>query len=794
MKRRILLVTVVLLGLIIATTGTLHADGIIIPEPPPHVPITEVPNLTIKYHRVGVIIENQVATTHVDQVFVNEAPYEMEGTYIFPLPEEAAISEFSMWVDGEKLEGQILDKDKARRIYEDIVRRRKDPALLEYMGRNAFQARIFPIPSHGERRVELEYSQVLSMEGGLVKYVYPLDTERFSARPLEEVAISVEIHSNEPIKAIYSSSHQVAVDRRGDYSATVGYEEYDVVPDRDFELYYTIAEEDFGLNLLSYRESNEDGFFLLLVAPKVEVKEREVVAKDVILVLDTSGSMRGEKLAQAKGALDFVLDNLNDEDRFNVIAFSTGVRQVATRLQPAEERNEALHFVRELEAVGGTDINRALLEALAQVEEERPTLIIFLTDGLATEGVVDTDQIIGNVGREATSAVRIFTFGVGDEVNTVLLDTLAQSYRGASAYVRPGQSIEEEVSAFYAKVSSPLLADVDLDFGEVQVEDTYPYPLPDLFAGTQLVLVGRYRDGGFTTITLEGEVNDRPQRFAYGDLHFRDEGGESFIPRLWATRKIGYLLSQIRLHGESRELVDEIVSLSVRYGIITPYTSFLVEETERALTDAGREVIVEKEVQIMATPAPAYGANAVEKSVVQESLREADTVSAPASAEVKHVGDKAFVLHDGVWTDTLYGPDRMETAKVGFGTDGYFDLLAARPEWGKYFALGQHVIVVLEGRAYEVAEGDYELALTPVARLTEPSPTVQVPEPTPTVRLPDPTPTVRSAEPTPTVRSVEPTLTAAPASTEGQGKPICPGAALSVVLPLLGLAFAWRRR
>jgi Ca-activated chloride channel family protein len=576
------------------------------------------------------------------------------------------------------------------------------------------------------------------------------------------------------------------VDRRGEYNATVGYEEYDVVPDRDFELYYTVSDEDFGLNLLSYREAGKDGFFLLLVAPKVEVEEREVMAKDVILVLDTSGSMRGEKLDQAKGALEFVLDNLNDEDQFNIIAFSTGVRQYATRLQPAQERNEALHFVRDLEAAGGTDINRALLEALTQVGDERPTLIIFLTDGLATEGVVETEQILANVDQAATKAIRVFTFGVGDEVNTILLDTLAQSHRGASAYVRPGQSIEEEVSAFYAKVSSPLLADLDLDFGEVHVEDTYPYPLPDLFAGTQLVLVGRYRQGGFTTVTLEGEVNDRPQRFAYEDIHFRDRGGESFIPRLWATRKIGYLLSQIRLHGESKELVDEIVSLSVRYGIITPYTSFLVEETEKALTDAGREIIVEKEVQVMATPAPAFGAGAVEKSIAQESLRGADTVSAPTTAEVKHVSDKSFVLRDGVWTDTLYEPDRMETVKVGFGSDGYFDLLSARPAWGKYFALGQHVIVVLEGRAYEVTEGDYEVP--------ERSSVVPSPAPTRTVRSTEPTLTVRSPEPTPTAESPESTSTVTPTSAKSPGKSICPGAALSAMLPLLGLALAWRRR
>jgi len=708
----------VVLLLLVCLTPCL-ADGILIPGPP-DTPVPEVPYFDIKYHHVKCEIHDQIATTYIDQAFVNNTGRALEATYLFPVPAGAVINDFKLHADGQEITARLLKRDEAQRIYEEIVRRRKDPALLEYVGRNAFQARIFPIPSHGERRVELEYSQVLSMDGGLIKYVYPLDTERFSARPLEEVAISVEIHSNEPIKAIYSSSHQVAVDRRGDYNATVGYEEYDVVPDRDFELYYTISEEDFGLNLLSYRQPDEDGFFLLLVAPKVEVEEREVVAKDVILVLDTSGSMRGEKLDQAKGALEFVLDNLNDADRFNIIAFSTGVRQYATRLQPTEERNEALNFARELEAVGGTDINRALLEALDQVDEERPTILIFLTDGLATEGEIETDRILDNVDDAAPDNARIFAFGVGDDVNTILLDTMVEAHRGASAYVRPGQSIEEQVSAFYAKVSSPLLADLDLNFGDVHVEDTYPYPLPDLFAGTQLVMVGRYREGGFTTVTLKGELNDHPRSFAYGDIHFRDEGGEPFIPRLWATRKIGYLLSQIRLHGESRELVDEIVSLSVRYGIITPYTSFLVEETEKALTDAGREIIVEKEVQIMTTPAPAYGANAVEKSVVQESLRGADTVSAPAAAEVKHVGDKAFVLHDGVWTDTLYEPDRMETARVGFGTDGYFDFLSARPEWGKYFALGQHVIVVLEGRAYEVAEGNYEPVLSPVAG-TEPS-------------------------------------------------------------------------
>ncbi len=723
-RNRLLCRILVLLALWIGVSAPALADGFIIPEPPPHVPIVEVPYLTIKYHRVTVSIEDQVATTHVDQVFVNEGRHEVEGTYIFPLPEEAAISEFSMWVDGQKLEGQVLERDEARRIYEDIVRRRQDPALLEYVGRDAFQASIYPIPPGGERRIELEYSQVLPMDNGLVEYVYPLNTEKFSPRPLEEVTVNVTIRSDEPLKAIYSPSHDVDIVRRGDHNVVVGYEEYDVKPDRDFVLYYTVSPEDVGVNLLSYKpDGRGDGFFLLLAAPNVEVDTQRVIAKDVILVLDVSGSMRGEKIDQAKEALSYVLENLNDEDRFNIISFSTSTRPYARGLVPADERGEAGDFVDRLEAGGSTDINRALLEALDMVDEERPTILIFLTDGLPTVGEVDIDRIIGNVAEVAPENARIFPFGVGYDVNTALLDTIAESHRGASGYVRPEEAIDEKVSAFYAKVSTPLLADLEIDFGRVDVEDLYPYPLPDLFAGTQLVVVGRYHNGGNTTLTLSGTVNGRLQTFRYDDARFEEQGGEEFIGRLWATRKIGYLLQQIRLHGEQGELVDEIVELSIRYGIITPYTSFLVEETEMALREEGRAQIVDA-VEVEATKVVEMsGEAAVERSVQEKVLSQAEApAAAPTMAPgigggvtdeygyqispVRYVGDKTFILHQGVWTDTTFDPDKMRPVAVSFGSDDYFALIAARPDWGRYFALGDHVIVVLEGTAYEVRQGE----------------------------------------------------------------------------------------
>ncbi len=723
----------ILAVLLLAPALPALADGLIIPDPPPHPPspIVDVPWLTIKYHHVAVTIDGRVATTRIDQVFLNEADRPVEGTYLFPLPEEAAIGEFVMWVDGEKLEGQILDRDEARRIYEEIVRRQQDPALLEYVGRDLFQARVFPIPPGGERRIELEYSQVLPLENGLVEYVYPLNTEKFSARPLEEVSVSVELHSREPIKAIYSPSHDVGIDRRGDYNATVGYEAYDVLPDTDFVLYYTVSQDDVGLNLLSYLPpGGREGFFLLLAAPKVEIDPGEVVAKDVICVLDVSGSMRGEKIEQAQEALRFVLDHLNREDRFNILAFSTSTRAYARGLVPADEAAEARAFVNRLEANGSTDIARALLEALAMVDPARPTILIFLTDGLPTTGEVDIQRIIRLVGNAAGEEVRIFSFGVGDDVNTTLLDSVSQNHRGVSAYVRPGEGIDEEVSAFYAKVSTPLLANLEIDFGQVEVYDLYPYPLPDLFAGSQVVIAGRYERGGAAEVRLTGQVNDRQQTFTYPDVTFRREGGEEFIARLWASRKIGHLLQQIRLHGEDRELVDEIVELSVRYGIVTPYTSFLVEEPEDALTEEGRRTRAE-EIVVQATAAPQVGGEAVAQSEEEQKLSAADRVVAPTMspagggipaeeprpAAVKYVGDKTFLWDAGreAWLDTTYEADRMEAVTIHFGADDYFALIAAHPDWGRYFSVGDRVIVVLEGTAYQVVPADEGATASPAS-------------------------------------------------------------------------------
>ena len=718
----------ILLMIIAVSVGLMSpagADGIIIVDPPPGVDVRLDQSLAIKYHHVDIQIKDQVATTRVDQVFVNDNPWAAEGTYIFPLPQGAAVSDFVMWVDGKAVHGEILEADEARTIYDDVVRRMKDPALLEYVGRKALKASVFPIPPGEERKIELEYSQILPVENGLVHYIYPLSTERFSSRPLEDLVVRAQIESREPLKAVYSSRHEVSIDREDDYHALLGLEQSDVLPNRDFELFYTISSEKIGLNLLSYKEEGQDGFFLLLAAPDVKVDEEEIVVKDIILVLDTSGSMQGEKMDQAKEAARYVLDHLNPLDRFAIVSFATTTRSFSPSLEPAAQADKGKDFLDRLEAMGSTDINRAMIEAVGLAEEVRPTTLIFLTDGLPTEGVTVTGAILDNVAREAPDNVRIFSFGVGDDVDTDLLDQISLDHGGASTYVRPGEEIDEEVSAFYRRVKMPVLSDLSLDWGDIIVDQVYPQRIPDLFAGSQLIMLGRYREGGPAKITLKGMVNQEERSYTYEDLSFRKEGGDDFIPRLWATRAVGYYLTQIRLYGEKQEWIDSIVSLSTRYGIITPYTSFLVQEKDIFSTQGREEIISDFEEEMAAAAAePAFGEAAVEKAVYQKSLSAAPVGAAvPVNMSVstgidgtskmvrvsevlKNVGSKTFLWRNDTWIDTTF--DRsMKTKKVAFLGEEYFDLISQVPVLGSYFALGERVIVVHEGQAYEtVAEDD----------------------------------------------------------------------------------------
>ncbi|HBG74225.1 MAG: hypothetical protein A2X25_03710 [Chloroflexi bacterium GWB2_49_20] len=722
MKHRLLALSVLLIFAITLLPSSARADGIIIPDPPICLPpgcspdLPPLEQLAIRYHHVTVTIQDQVAVTHVDQVFYNPNDWQIEGTYIFPIPQDAVVSNFILWIDGKPVEGQVLDATQARQKYEEIINSLRDPALLEYADRGAVQARIFPIPPQGERRIELEYTQVLRADNGLVKYSYPLNTEKFSVWPLENVTINVDIRSsNESIRAVYSPTHNIDTEILDTGHVIAGYEASNLTPNADFTLFYSIGESE-AFHLLTYRDASDltdpDGFFMLLLAPRPDAAA-ERMAKDIILVLDHSGSMEGEKFQQAQDALKYILGHLNPEDRFNIVNFSTSVETYARNLRPAQEATDAVEWISRQSAIGSTDINRALLEAAAMSDGEHPTYVIFLTDGLPTKGETDSQKIIDNFARSAPEELRLFAFGVGYDVDTFLLDSLTQEHHGTSTYVLPGDRLDEILSGFYAKISTPVLTNLSLDFGNLNTYDIYPSPLPDLFAGSQIVVTGRYRHSGTTHITLKGQVNGQTQTFKFSEQVFPESSSDAFnsaLPRLWATRKIGHLLNQIRLKGPNQENIDQIVRLSIRYGIVTPYTSYLVTE-DMPLGAAEQQRIANDQYSTMATaPAePAYGAPAVDKAAEQGQMAGADSAIAPSeniADVVKIVGARTFVNSNGIWMDTSFDPEKMQTIRVSFLSDDYFALSAARPELAAAFALGSRVIVLSDGIAYEVVDSN----------------------------------------------------------------------------------------
>lgn len=565
----------------------------------------------IKSQRIQTKIRDSVAETSVEQTFVNATSTEQEGTYLYPLPEGASPTTFSMMVGERTLEPRILRKEEARSIYEGIVRQRRDPALLEYVGRDLVRISVYPIPAHGERVIKMRYTEVLKPENGMRKYAYTLSTSRFGARPVGLTTVSIELHTTNPLKNVFSPSHDVSLRRPDDRSATATWEGSNESSDRDLQLYFSTSDDDIGLSLLTYRTGERDGYFMLLASPRISIPKQKILPKQIVFVLDRTGSMSGEKIQQARKALLFCLNTLRPEDRFNVITFNESPDLFSRNLEPANADNvkRAVKFVENVEASGGTNIDEALRSAMKQLSQERSRqkMIVFLTDGLATVGETNIDTILQHVHQQneesarlahvdgarlaglpkerddSSGKTRIFSFGVGYDVNVPFLDKLGQQNKGDSDFVKPSEDIEVKVSSFFGKVTSPILTNLQLAFDGADVYDVFPKSYPDLFKGSQLVITGRYRGEGRGTVRLTGLANETRETFKLASNLGDSDNRSNFLPRIWAMRKIGFLVDQVRLSNQpegKKELIDEIIRLSKDYGIITEYTSFLVDERE----------------------------------------------------------------------------------------------------------------------------------------------------------------------------------------------------------------------
>src|SRR3989441_3525929 len=647
---------------------------------------------------VQVNVTGRVARVTVEEWFRNTGALLNEATYLYPLPGEAVFSDFSLWQGDQELKGEPMDAAQARAIYEEIVRRKRDPALIELAGHGLLRARVFPIGPGETRKITLRYTQLLDRVGDAWRFRYTAGT---GAGAAASASFRVQVDSGARFGDPYSPTHRLSTTRSDNrIELTLA----ETGARGDLELFLPLARTLVGMSLVTSQPSGEDGFFMLLLAPG-SAAQAPAVRRDLVAVLDVSGSMSGDKLDQAKTALAQLLGTLRSGDRFRVVTFGSGVRRYAARWTDVSGDNvrAAQEWVRRLDTDGGTNIAGALGEALAEPPGEGGLgVVVFLTDGMATVGETNPERIAEQAERDR-GPFRVFAFGIGYDVNTYLLDRLTERARGVTEYIRPGGDIEQAVGSLASKIASPVLTDLALRAGGVELYDLQPQRLPDLFGGDELVVFGRYRGAGREerSVTVTGRRGGHEERFSTAARFGSEQPGADYVQQLWAARKAGALSSDIRLHGPNPEIVSELKRLALRYGILTDYTSYLVQEPS----------LVARPMPLQ-PPAPEAqaGAGAVQRSrearklagslsldaiVVTGAVGVADSLAAVPggrSDRSQRIGGRLFVWRDSVWTDIAHG-DSLRVVNVAAYSDAYFALLRALPELVRAATLEPAVLV-----------------------------------------------------------------------------------------------------
>jgi Ca-activated chloride channel family protein len=642
------------------------------------------------------------------------------------MPGEAVFTNFSLWIGEQEVRGEIMNADQARSVYEAIVRRLKDPALLTLAGHGLVRAQVFPIQPGETRKVVLRYTQLLDRAGDALRLHYSIgqrDQSRTHVHgdgPAAMGAFTYRLSAAgaEDYGTPYSPTHAITTRHVG------GRLEVTLDPDAagDVEIFLPVRRGLVGTSVVTHASEGEDGYYMLLLAPP-ETEDGTAVPRDLSLVVDVSGSMSGEKIEQARATLLQALGTLGPADRFRLVAFSSAVRSFRPGFTAATPDNlrEARSFVEALQADGGTNIAGALDAALgAAVAEDRLPIVLFLTDGIPSVGEQAPDRIAelagGRIGR-----ARIFTVGIGHDVNTYLLDRLAKEGRGSAEYVAPGANVEVAVGTLLNKIRRPALVNLRVVSAPVEFAQSYPARLSDLFFGEELVVFGRYRGAGDGRIVIEGERNGRRERFVAGASFSRSADGNEFVPRLWASRRIGDLTRQIRLEGASEDLVGQVRELGLRYGILTEYTSYLVQEPGVAIGPVGgprddrmRQTSGTNANAPAAAPRAQTGQLAFERARESSRMAGASTLAAAESAaeekqaaltgqahagELKRIAGRLFVRTGAIWTDAAHR-DSVRTVDVAPFSEAYFDLVKSLPEIAPYLQAGDQVLIA--GRAVSI--------------------------------------------------------------------------------------------
>lgn len=697
------------------------------PRPRPVLPPPE-PMLT-RLHSADIRITDNLASVSVSATFYNPNNFQVEGTYFFPIEPDVVVKDFAMIVNGKEQKAELLESDKARQIYESIVRQMRDPALLEYVGTKTLKANIFPIEARSEVNVILKYTQLVKMDANIYHFRYPLLSAKPNTGKINQLEVRVNIKSDTPVKLCYSPTHEIDMARKSENEVSAGLKMNNTIPESDFDIYWSLSKADVGVAVITFKPEKEDGYCLIALSPKIVIADWEYIPKDIVFVFDRSGSMAGEKIKQTKSAINYCLNRLDSRDRFSVITFSTDVEILTPGLIEASKTtvNDIITKIDIIEARGGTAIHDALTKAYEQLKEsDRLAIILFLTDGKPTIGPLDTNTILDNIKKIRTPNSRLFVFGAGTDLNTELLDRLAVENQGIQQYVSQKEDIETKISSLYDKISLPILTDITISADNIDFFDIYPKPTPDVFAASQLLLFARYRGTGTRAVQVQGKIK-KATTVLTCIANFNGNEQNSFLPQIWAHKKIAFLLEEIRIHGQNKELIEEIISLGKRYGIITPYTSFLIVDDKDmhargVIENTKRSFEMDKEgaggvglsrniaevkyahrfgIAPVVKCAP-LGFNGTE--AFSRSEEPAQSISKLVEKHIIRIVDKVFYSrNDGFYYDSLFEERmRSEIIEIKAFTEEYFNLLKIHKNIGKYLAIDKPIVLYIDGKVYKI--------------------------------------------------------------------------------------------
>ncbi|MGI8619907.1 MAG: VIT and vWA domain-containing protein [Gemmatimonadaceae bacterium] len=673
---------------------------------------------------VRVELASGVLRYEVSETFVNNGGALGEADYIFPLPRNAAFRDLRLMINGELVSGETMAADRARAIYEEIVRSQRDPALVEWFDHGLLRARIFPIAPGERKQVVVRFDVVAERQGDALRVDYFRGTEprpqQGRPAPVRGNGDDSEVSSQRAVSTFrlrypaspalgraYSPTHSLHESREGSwrmFESSGGGAAITVLIPR-------AGGSRPGVTVLTHATRRDDQYVMISLSPG---DSRAVPAsRDVAFVLDVSGSMKGEKMRQAVRAGEALLRTLRAGDFFRIIPFSTEVESFRSASVAATPANvsEAVRYLRGLHAEGSTNIQAALEEALDHEASGIP-IVLFLTDGLPTVGERGHARL-AQIAADRRGRARVFTFGLGVDVNVALLEELAIEGRGTAQFVRPSESIERVVSVVARRLGTPVITDLRLEANGVRLRQVYPRLPADVFAGQDLVILARYEGEGRGSIELTGTSSEGPVRIPVSANFPARERDNAFVARLWAIRRIGYLTAERRRAGPSSEVDDEIRRLGERFGIPTELSSYLVLEpgmerfrdgtmrlsgvtTTGAATAAGTG----RPGNVAAAPAPparpeATGARAFESARRSADQRGASSLdaAADATASVRNAAGRTFVLRSEVWTDVGGAGQNARVVRVQSFSDLYFDLMREIPQLREILALGERVLV-----------------------------------------------------------------------------------------------------